>query len=123
MAQLSRASLFLLGQYRGEHSLTPPVLARGMPTQLLANPPMPHAVVMGGGMEKFGRERLRGGEFVWGKVKGHGYWPGRVASPAQVRDASSQIVARSRPISLACLSPAFFSPGSCYFHAPKGFHA
>jgi hypothetical protein len=53
--------------------------------QLLLHPPMPHNVTVGGGMEKFGRTHLRGGEFVWGKVKGHGYWPGKVAAPAQVR--------------------------------------
>ena len=68
---------------------------------------MPHQVLMGGGMEKFGRERLRGGEFVWGKVKGHGYWPGRVASPVQVRIAKTraredQELAASRP-PLSCL--------------------
>ena len=50
----------------------------------MAAPPMPNAVTLTYGMERFGRMSLKGGEFVWGKVKGHGYWPGRVATPSQV---------------------------------------
>ncbi|XP_075481536.1 PWWP domain-containing protein 3-like [Primulina tabacum] len=56
---------------------------------------------------------FRVGDFVWGKIRSHPWWPGQVHDP---RDASEFAEKHSQE---GCLLVAFFGDGSCSWCAPS----